>query len=124
MVKQAFCAHPAAQGPRAKCEEPVYEKVDTIVALGAAIRAAAIGGLAVYNPERTVCVSFRGTAATETTQTIVAGEVEALTSDIDLTGGQVRLSIANQGYRDVEEHNPGGTFRFTRVPLNRQRRIS
>ena len=117
MVKQAFCAHPAAQGPRAKCEEPVYEKVDTIVALGAAIRAAAIGGLAVYNPERTVCVSFRGTAATETTQTIVAGEVEALTSDIDLTGGQVRLSIADQGYRDVEEHKPGGTFRFTRVPL-------
>ena len=35
----------SSRGERAKCAEPVYEEVDTVVALGAAVRAAAIGGM-------------------------------------------------------------------------------
>jgi molecular chaperone DnaK len=87
MVRQNLCADPTsmelvvderANQPRAKCVKPVYEKVDTIVALGTAIRAAAVGGLAIYNPERTVRVSFREAGATGQRETHIGGKVEAL----------------------------------------------
>jgi molecular chaperone DnaK len=115
MVRQKLCADPAATEPRAKCAAPVYEKVDTIVALGAAIRAAAVGGLAVYNPERTVRVTFRGTGATGAQQTHIGGKVEA--NGLDLTGGRIRLSMVDTGYEDEQELKEGGGFGFTRVPL-------
>ena len=110
-------ADPRANQPRAQCDTPVYEQVDTIVALGAAIRAAAVGGLAVYNPERTVRVSFRGTGTTGARETQVGGRVEALTTELDLRGGRVRLSIADQGYDDEADLTESGTFAFRRVPL-------
>jgi molecular chaperone DnaK len=117
MVRRAFCADPAGDGPRAKCAEPVYEKVDTVVALGAAIRAAAQGGLAVYNPERTVRVSFRGTGATGSRETHIGGKAEALASGIELSGGRVRLSIPDAGYEDELALKDGGAFAFRAVPL-------
>ncbi|MFF3573720.1 Hsp70 family protein [Nocardia jiangxiensis] len=110
MVTRELC------GPDgARCAEPVYEKVDTIVALGAAIRASAVGGLRSHNPERTFRIFFRGTGATGTTKTRVAGRAEALTADADLDGGHIRLSTA--GYDDEADLGPDGVFGFSRVPV-------
>lgn len=106
-----------ARQPRAKCEEPVYEKVDTIVALGSAIRASAIGGLTVYNPEKTVRVSFRGTGVSDTKDTYVGGKVEVLGSDIDLTGGHIKLIIPDLEFEDEDDLKEGGTFSLRRIPL-------
>jgi molecular chaperone DnaK len=100
----------------ARCAEPLYEKVDTIVALGAAIRASVVGGLAVYDAERTVRVSFRGMAAASETTTHVGGTVEALAEGVDLTGGSVRLT-AQHGEIDESDVSPSGAFAFRRVPL-------
>ncbi len=117
MVRQKLCSDPEAREPRAKCTEPVYDKVDTLVALGAAIRAAAVGGLAVYNPERTVRVTFRGTGATGARETHIGGTVEPVAAGLDLVGGRVRLSVADTGYTDEEDLKEGGSFGFKRVPL-------
>jgi molecular chaperone DnaK len=126
MVRQNLCANPPstelvvderANQPRAKCDQPLYEKVDTLVALGAAIRAAAVGGLAVYNPEQTVRVSFRGTGSTGAKQTHIGGKVEALDSSIDLSGGLVRLIISDLNIEDQQELNEDGNFGFRKVPL-------
>lgn len=116
-VRRAFCADPSADGPRAKCAEPLYEKVDTVVALGAAIRAAAQGGLAVYNSARSVRVSFRGTGATGSRETHVGGKAEALAPGVELSGGRVRLSIADASYEDEVDLKDGGAFAFRGVPL-------
>ena len=115
LVRESFCADDATAEPRARCQEPVYEKVDSVVALGAAVRAAAVGGLAVYNPQRTVRVSFRGTGATGASKTHVGGKIETLTGDLDLEGGRVRLLC--QDFEDETPLNNGGSFGFTRVPL-------
>ena len=119
MVKKALCADPDASEPRAKCSEPVYNKVDTIVALGAAIRAAAVGGLAVYNPERTVRVCFRGTGSTGKKETYIGGNVEAISENenIDLDGGRIRLMIPELGFDDQANLKEGGAFKFTKIPL-------
>jgi molecular chaperone DnaK len=115
IVTSELCITPAATGPRARCTEPVYEKVDTVVALGAAIRAAAVGGLAAYDRDRTVRVSFRGTGSSAATTTRVGGRVEPLDPGIDLTDGHVRLVTAD--YEDEADLRPGGAFGFTGVPL-------
>jgi molecular chaperone DnaK len=124
IVRQNLCspqseivADERARQQRAKCEEPVYEKVDTIVALGAAIRAAATGGLAVYNEEKTVRVSFRGISATEAKETYVGGKVEALDSGINLAGGRIRLTIPDLNFRDEDDLKGAGTFSFRGVQL-------
>ena len=126
MVRQNLCADPPSEDlvvderanqPRAKCAEPVYEKGDTIVALGAAIRAAAVGGLAVYNPERTVRVSFRGIGATGASQTHIGGHVQTLDASLDLAGGRIRLTIADLHFEDEDDLKEGGSFGFRRVPL-------
>lgn len=117
IVQQTFCNVPGARGERAKCSEPVYRKVDTIVALGAAIRAAATGGLAIYNPEQTVRVSFRGIGATASKETYISGQVEALDAKIDLSGGAIRLTIADLGYEDEQPLKSNGTFSFSHVEL-------
>ena len=117
MVRKSFCADDMIKEPRAKCAEPVYDQVDTLVAFGAAIRAAAIGGLAVYNPERTVRVSFRGTASTDAKQTHVGGKVEVLRPGIDLSSGRVHLTITDMDFEDDSELHEGGVFGFKRVPL-------
>ena len=116
-VRRAFCSGGTASGPAAKCSGPVYEKVDTVVALGAAIRAAALGGLAVYNPERTVRVSFRSTAATGSLETRIGGRAEALTPGVELSGGRVRLSVPDGGCEHAQDLKPDGAFEFSGVPL-------
>jgi molecular chaperone DnaK len=117
MVRKTFCADPAVAEPRAKCAAPVYKKVDTIVALGAAIRAAATGGLEIYNPERTLRVSFRGTGSTASQRANIGGKVEALIPELDITNGYIRLRIDELGYQDEQDLKKGGVFGFTRVPL-------
>jgi molecular chaperone DnaK len=110
LVTQELC------GPGgARCAEPTYDKVDTIVTLGAAIRAAASGGLAIYDRERTMRVSFRGTGATSATTTRAAGTVESLTGAVDLADG--RIHLATSEYDDEAELGSGGTFAFTRIPI-------
>jgi molecular chaperone DnaK len=99
----------------AKCAEPVYEKVDTVVALGAAIRAAESGGLSIANRQRSIRVSFRGTGATRRTDARAAGTVEALTDEHDLTGGRIHLTT--DGYDDETELGPNGVFAFTGIPI-------
>jgi molecular chaperone DnaK len=119
LVTSELCASSGGSSGRpvrAKCAEPVYEKVDTVVALGAAIRASAVGGLATYDSRRRVRVSFRGTGASDTTTTRVGGKVEVLgQEDIDLDGGHVRLLTAE--YEDETDLRRGGAFSFTGVPL-------
>lgn len=117
MIGKHLCADPASAEPRAKCTEPIYEKVDTIVALGAAIRAAATGGLVVYNPEKTIRVSFRGIGATGSKQTHIGGVVEALDAGIDLSGSRIRLLIPSISYEDEQDLKANGSFGFTRIPL-------
>jgi molecular chaperone DnaK len=110
LVTQELCGSGGA-----RCAEPTYDKVDTIVALGAAIRAAASGGLAIYDRERTMRVSFRGTGATNATMTRAAGMVESLTDAVDLVGGHIHLAMSE--YDDEAELGSGGTFAFTRIPI-------
>ncbi|RMG22388.1 MAG: hypothetical protein D6732_25865 [Methanobacteriota archaeon] len=117
MVQDALCFNSEAKEVRAKCIEPVYDKVDTIVALGAAIRAAAIGGLAIYNEDRSLRVSFRGTASVSAKETHIGGQVEALNQDIDVSGGRIRLSIPDLGYEDEDELGENNNFAFRKVPL-------
>ncbi|MBT2207930.1 Hsp70 family protein [Actinomadura sp. NEAU-AAG7] len=109
MVATELCAG-------AKCDEPVYEQVDTVVAMGAAIRAAVTGGLSVYDSERTVRVSFRGTSASARETTHVGGTVESLTGEHDLTGGYVKLQTPD-GVEDDSDIGPRGSFAFKGVAL-------
>lgn len=117
VVRDTFCSSATASEPRAKCTEPIYKNVDTIVALGAAIRAAAIGGLTIYNAERTVRVSFKGISATASNQTHIGGKAESLKQGVNLAGGHIRLSIADLNYEDEQPLSGEGTFGFKRVPL-------
>src|SRR5262249_27710403 len=117
MVRQALCADPAAQEPRAKCAVPFYEKVDTIVALGAAVQAASVGGLTISNPERTMRVFFNGTSTANMTKTHLGGRVEALTPTIELKSGMISLNIPGLDFEDAEELNKNGAFAFKNIPL-------
>ncbi|GHO73839.1 hypothetical protein KSD_16100 [Ktedonobacter sp. SOSP1-85] len=117
LVRQTFCADPTASDPRAKCTEPVYKKVDTIVALGAAIRASATGGVINYDAQRSVRVLFRGISVTATRQVTIGGRVEALAPDLDLTDGYIRLTIPDLSFEDEQALKRGNSFGFTRVPL-------
>lgn len=118
IVTAELCASPdrsPTDPVRAKCAEPVYNSVDTIVALGAAIRAAEAGGLAIYDSARTVRVSFRGTGSSNTATTRVGGKVEALNQEVDLSGGEIRLITPD--HEDEAELGPTGSFAFSDVPL-------
>ncbi|MZD05943.1 Hsp70 family protein [Streptomyces sp. SID5785] len=118
MVTRELCAGADPDSPRqvrASCAAPVYEQVDTVVALGAAVRASAVGGLAVHDRDRTVRVSFHGTAATGRATTSVGGTVKALTDSLDLTDGQVRLTT--DGFEDQVDLSPEGAFAFRDVPV-------
>lgn len=117
MVRKHLCTDSTVSEPRAKCEVPVYNEVDTIVALGAAIRAAVTGGLIVYNPEKTIRISFRGISATDAERTHIGGTVEALDTGIDLSTGRMRLLMPAIGYADEQDLKANGAFGFTRIPL-------
>lgn len=117
MVRQAFCANPATTEPRAKCTEPVYKKVDTIVALGAAIRAAAISGLEITDETKAVKVLFRGIGSTSARQATIGGRAVALDPELDLNHGYIRLRVSELGYEDEQDLKANGAFGFTRVPL-------
>src|SRR5579859_2869431 len=118
MIRQSLCADPEAREPRAKCAEPIYGNVDSLVALGAALHAATTGGLAVYNPERTVRLFFRGLGVASSEQTQIGGKVEALTPGIDLSGARALMSNRDNGYMDQEPLNENGVFAFSDVPLD------
>jgi molecular chaperone DnaK len=131
MVRRNLCALPAGVGsltehdvddPRAlqersPCSDPAYERVDSVVALGAAIRASSMGGLAVLDPARTVRVSFRGVGVTGAAETHLGGSVEALDTSLDLGGGYVRLKIPEFPYEDEQDLSAAGSFAFRRLPL-------
>ncbi|MFI0480183.1 Hsp70 family protein [Actinomadura sp. 9N215] len=101
---------------RARCDEPVFDRVDTIVALGAAVRASVTGGLALYDPGRTVRVLFRGTSASRKTTTHVGGTVESLPGGPDLTDGFIRLMTPDGGGEE-SDLDANGAFSFRGVPL-------
>jgi len=109
MVKDELCAG-------AKCDEPVYQEVDTVVAMGAAIRAAVSGGLAVHDERESVRVSFRGTSASGRSTAHVGGTVEAIDGDVDLTNAYVRLTTPD-GADEETDLGSGGAFSFTGIPL-------
>jgi molecular chaperone DnaK len=109
MVREELCTG-------AKCDEPVYQQVDTVVAMGAAIRAAVSGGLTVQDQEETVRVSFRGTSASGRSSVHVGGTVEALAGDVDLTDAYVRLTTPD-GADEETDLGKGGSFSFTGIPL-------
>ncbi|HTJ71466.1 MAG TPA: Hsp70 family protein [Actinospica sp.] len=118
LVQRELCGEAAPDSERrerAKCAEPVYEKVDTVVALGAAVRAAAVGGMVVYDEDRTVKISLRGAGSTGSSRLSVGGTVEALTPEVDLTGGRVVLNAGD--YEDETDLTAEGSFSFTRIPL-------
>lgn len=115
LVSAELCASPREKG-RARCAEPVYQEVDTIVALGAAIRAAATGGLAIYDPDRTVRVSFRGTGSTARDATHFGGKVEAVSGEPSLIGGAIRVTADD--YTEEAELGPGGSFAFNDIPVS------
>ena len=117
LVQKTFCAEPSSFEPRAKCTDLIYKKVDTAVALGAAIRAAATGGLVLYNPENTIRVSFRGISAVEAKYTYVGGIVEALVPNINLAKGTIKLTVPHMSYEDEQDIKENGAFSFTRIPL-------
>jgi molecular chaperone DnaK len=117
IVKKTFCADQLAQGLRAKCAEPVYKKVEQLVGLGAAVRAAAIGGLTVDNPEKSVRITFRGISATDMKQISIGGTVEALTPAINVANGKICLAHSDLNYQDEQEIKGNGAFAFRRVPL-------
>ncbi|MBO2445705.1 Hsp70 family protein [Actinomadura barringtoniae] len=109
MVKAELCAG-------AKCDEPVYQQVDTVVAMGAAIRAAVSGGLAVQDERESVRVSFRGTSASGRSTAHVGGTVEAIDGGVDLAGAYVRLTTPDGSDEEIDLGS-GGTFSFTGIPL-------
>jgi molecular chaperone DnaK len=118
MVTRELCGEPTAgaeRRERAKCAEPVYEKVDTVVALGAAVRGAAVGGLIVYDEQRTVKISLRGAGTASTSRLTVGGTVESLSPEVDLRGGRVLLTAGD--YEDSADLTAEGSFAFTRIPV-------
>jgi molecular chaperone DnaK len=118
MVTRELCgmAEPGSnRSGRAKCAEPVYEQVDTVVARGAAVRAAAIGGLAIYDENRTVRIFLRGTGQTGTARHTVGGSAQALVPDVDLARGSATLVVGD--YDEETDLAADGSFAFTRVPL-------
>lgn len=118
MVRQALCRDGQADGPRARCEAPVYESVDTIVALGAAIRAAATGGLSFYDAGRTFRITLNGTGVTGARETHFGGSVVALAGGADPRGARMRLRIPDLDFEDEVQLTAEGGFSFRQVPLN------
>ena len=111
-VSEAICAH-------TKGKEPLADEVDTIVALGAAVHAAHVAGLAIEDTEGGVRASFSGPLVTTTGRAKLAARVErspkpaasvrieqdgaslaegAVTSD----GRPTRLEVAPSGEGDAE----------------------
>lgn len=108
LVTEELCAG-------ARCAAPVYDKVDTNVALGAAIRASAAGGLVAHDQDRRVRATFRGTGATGSTNARTAGRVEALVGSVDLSGGHIRLNTSE--YEDETDLADNGAFAFSHIPI-------
>ena len=118
LVARELCGRPAPDAERrerVKCAEPVYEEVDTVVALGAAVRAAAVGGMVVHDEARTVKISLRGTGSTSASRLSVGGSVESLVPEVDLRGARVVLTAGD--YEDATDLSAEGAFAFTRIPL-------
>lgn len=107
------------QAGRARCQKPVYDKVDTIVALGAAIRAAAVGGLHLTDSERTMRVEARGVAATDRTVMQVDGHVKAL-AGASLADTSICLYVPEPHFDQTVTLREDGHFVFRDVPMTSQ----
>ncbi|MFO0551054.1 MAG: Hsp70 family protein [Polyangiaceae bacterium] len=111
-VQEALAAH-------SKGKEPLADEVDTIVALGAAIHAAQIGGLIVEEKDAGVSVHFTAPLATPTKKARIALTCSArgaeprsvavtsndgILAENDLTGSPLgaRLDVTPSGEGDVE----------------------
>jgi molecular chaperone DnaK len=104
-------------GERARCQLPVYEKVDTVVALGAAIRAGAVGGLHLTDQEGKIRVELRGLGLAEQTSASVDGYVRAPES-IPLAGCKICLYVPESNYDQMVDLDGEGHFVFPEVPYD------
>lgn len=111
MITSELCSVPGAPaGERARCSEPYYHDVETIVALGAAVRAASVGGLAIIDPARTVRMSLHGNGVLSPGSPDISGTVEPLPGGPYVEGGTVRLLAGDE--EEEAEIAPGGVFDF------------
>lgn len=112
-VKKAFCDGPH----RARCAAPIRDEPETAVALGAALRAAALG-LGISDDNRRIRLWFRGTGATKREQTTINGHVEPIVQDIHLEGGLLRLTTSSGELLGEVELKSNLTFAFPKVALH------
>ena len=120
---------------RSKGPEPLAEEVDTIVALGAAIHAAQLGGLTISESESELAVSFSSPLVSAKPAIRLAGRVEtpkgsprsvavidgdARIAETELDGGRFKLEVTPPGDGDsqveLEAFGEGGAS-LGRVPF-------
>lgn len=125
ILASELCSPASGQAPgRARCSAPFYQDVDTIVALGAAIRAAETGGVEIYDDNRTVKLALHGTGSLSDDDAIIGGTVTPLVDGLHVEGGQVRLIPADDP-GDTEEALiiSGGVFSFADLPIEPGREL-
>ena len=109
---------PRTEQGRIKATMPVYmaEVVQSIVAFGAAIQAAARGGIVVSSPEAPdIRIELRGLGSSGEPRTYVAGVVR--TEKYDLKGWEIVLHVEELQYSDRQQLSADGSFFFSKVPL-------
>ena len=125
----ASTIHP--QDKRCKGERPVYEKVDTIVALGASIRAGAFGGLHLTDPEGMIRVELQGLGLSDKAEKQVMGYVRRIKSGNSAVSGtepggsgqsfegcKICIYIPESGFEHTTDLGADGHFVFNDVPVN------
>jgi len=85
------------------------------VAMGAAIRAAALG-IAITDDDRTARVAFRGLAATGAPVRTISGRAEAIGGKCDLAGSSISLSVPGTDLFLEAPLADDGAFTFRDVP--------
>lgn len=116
-VRRAFCTGEDGR-PRARCESPLLDEPDTCVAQGAAIRAAAIGGVVLYDDAESVKLTLHGEGGTVGETYTVSGRAESLSAKADLSGGRIRLTggegsdFSQEAVLDSQQG-----FKFRNAPL-------
>jgi molecular chaperone DnaK len=109
-VRCALCAGGGDDGPRARCSEPLRHDPDTVVALGAALRAGSCG-VALEDDDHHVRVHLRGSAVTRRDSTRIGGHVEKIRDGPELAGG--RITALRAGGELAGEADLDGALRFS-----------
>lgn len=129
VVRHHFCAGPRPQvmpsgevrSERARCDEPSYGAVDTMVAGGAAVRAASIGGLTIQNEDESLTIVLKGTGASVDSEADIGGTVKAVGVDLDGAVVHMRSEVEENGFpqafEDDAELDANGDFFFMDVPV-------